>query len=131
MPLKFILYSFCIIFFYTSCSFHQPSKTKSVVVVFKTPNMKFYDNGFVTYYKNYTHLQVFNVGKIVLNLEIYKNKICQSTFRCLNSTNFNKKYLNSSYKDEFLFNLFRKRNINFKDKKNKILIKVREVNLAP
>ena len=87
--------------------------------------MKFYDKGFITKYKDNIHLQIFNAGQVVLNLKIYKDKICQSTFKCIGPKEFNAKYFHKSYKDDFLYNLFSQNKIYFKDKKNKILIKVK------
>jgi hypothetical protein len=87
--------------------------------------MKYYDRGFIFYYENHVKLQLLNIGKVVLNLDIYQNKICKGTFECLSSQDFNKKYLHDSYNNDFLYDLFRKKKINFKDKKNNILIKVK------
>ncbi|PIF04052.1 MAG: hypothetical protein CSA86_03730 [Arcobacter sp.] len=87
--------------------------------------MKFYDKGFISYYDKYIQLQLFNVGNLILDLSIYKDKVCESTFKCISAKQFNSKYLNSSYSDDFLYTLFSKKNIYFKDKKNHILIKVK------
>jgi len=87
--------------------------------------MKYHDNGFITYYKDYIHLQLFSVGNVILNLKIYKDQICKSTFKCLNAKEFNKKYINQNYPSNFLYTLFSSQNIHFKDKNNKILIRVK------
>ena len=87
--------------------------------------MKYHDSGFITYYDNYIHLQLLNLGKTILDLEIYKNKICKGTLQCLDANEFNKKYINQSYKESFLYDLFTQKNIYFKDVQNKILIKVK------
>jgi len=113
------------IFLFVGCSYKQPQLKQSATIIFKTPLMKFYDKGFVTHYDKYIHLQVLNLGKVVLDLEIYKNKICQGTFQCLSGKDFNAKYLNAKYEDNFMFELFSKNKVYFKDKKNKILIKVK------
>lgn len=86
--------------------------------------MKFYDKGFVNYYDNHINLQLFNIGTLVLDLSIYKNKICKGTFECLSSEKFNKQYLDSSYKKDFLYNLFMQKTIYHRDRQNGILIKV-------
>lgn len=86
--------------------------------------MKFYDKGFVTKYEDHIVLQVFNAGNLVLSLNIYKDQICTSTFECLDSLEFNKQYLNENYEKEFLYNLFSKEKIYFKNKSDGILIKV-------
>jgi len=113
------------IFLLIGCSNKQPIKSISSTIIIKTPIMKFYDKGFIYYYDDFIHLQLLNIGTIVLNLEIYKDKICKSTFECLNSSEFNQKYLNKAYKNDFLYTLFQNKNIYFKDKINKILIKVK------
>ena len=87
--------------------------------------MKFHDKGFVDYYDDYIHLQLLNMGSSILNLSIYKEKICKSTFQCTSTKEFNKKYLNESYPSDFLYNLFMQKKIYFKDKKHNILIKVK------
>lgn len=87
--------------------------------------MKYYDKGFIFYYEDYIKVQLLTIGKVVLDLEIYKDKICKGTFECLNAKDFNKKYFNESYNDNFLYELFKRKKINFKDKKNNILIKVK------
>jgi len=118
------LFIFLFSFILLGCSLKQPKISNSATVIFKTPNMKFYDKGFITTYDDYIHLQVFSAGTIVLNLEIYENRICQSTLKCLSGEDFNKQYLSKDYEDNFLYNLFSRNNIKFKDKKNNILIKV-------
>lgn len=107
------------------CSVKKPIIAKSVTVILKTPTMKFYDKGFVTRYTDYIHLQVLNFGNVVLNLKIYENEICKSTFECVSSKEFNKQYLNENYSDNFMYNLFKNDIVRFKDKKNNILIKVK------
>lgn len=87
--------------------------------------MKYHDNGFINYYDDYVHLQLLNLGTTVLDLQIYKNKICKSSLECLDSKEFNKKYINKNYKESFLYDLFLQKNIYFKDTKNKILIKAK------
>ena len=122
--MKTILLLIFIILF-TGCSIKKPIYSKSSTIIFKTPNMKFYDKGFISKYKNYIHLQIFNVGQLVLNLKIYKKEVCKGTLQCMSSKEFNKKYFNKSYKDDFLYNLFSQNKIYHKDKKNNILIKVK------
>ncbi len=107
------------------CSQKQPNLSQETIVIFKTPVMKFYDRGFVNKYDDHINLQVFEVGKLALNLYVYKDKICQSTFECLSGAEFNKKYLHPSYKKDFLYTLLSKDKIYHKDRKNNIFIKVK------
>ncbi len=122
--MKYIL-SFLFIIFFIGCTAKQPIISRSSIIIFKTPKMKFYDSGFITKFENHIHLQVFEVGQIALDLEIYKDEVCKSSLECISSKEFNGKYLHSSYKDDFLYNLFSANNIYFKDKQNNILIKVK------
>ncbi len=89
--------------------------------------MKFYDKGFINKYDKYTQVQIFSAGTIVLDMKIYENKICKSTFKCQDLKTFNKENLNESYDEAFLKNLFDKnqKEVIHKDKQNNILIKIR------
>jgi len=64
------------------------------------------------------------MGTIVLNLEIYKDKICRGTLKCMSSEKFNEQHLDSSYKSDFLYKLFMQKSIYHRDIQNGILIKV-------
>jgi hypothetical protein len=113
-------------FLILGCSQKQPILSQSATIVFRTPLMKFYDKGFIIHYDDYIHLQVLNLGNVVLDLEIYKDKICKGTLQCLSGKDFNAKYLNAKYEDNFMFELFSKNKVYFKDKKNNILIKIKK-----
>jgi hypothetical protein len=90
--------------------------------------MKFYDKGFISKYENYTQVQIYSAGKTVLDLKIYEDKVCKSTFECESLDEFNKKYLHFSYKKNFLKTIFDdiKDEIVFKDLENKITIKIKK-----
>ncbi len=113
------------IFLFTACATKQPIITSSHTILIKTPQMKFYDKGFISQYEDYIHLQIFQVGNVVLDLKIYEDTVCQSTLKCISAKEFNEKYLHNSYKDDFLYNLFSQKKIYFKDTINNILIKVK------
>lgn len=113
------------IFLFVGCSIKEPKKSESVVILLKTPLLKFYDKGFLTKYDNYIDLKIFTAGQLVLKLKVYKDKICKDNFRCVSSEEFNRIYFDSSYKDNFLYELFNKNKIYFKDKEKRILIKVK------
>jgi len=119
---KYIL----VLFILSGCALKQPSLSQSATILLKTPSMKFYDKGFITQYDNYTQVQIFSAGTLVLNLEIYEDRICKSTFKCQSLKAFNAQNLDSSYEDNFIKKLFDKtsKRTVFRDKKNKILIKI-------
>jgi len=113
-----------IVFFFASCSSKQVLESKSATIIFKTKQMQYYDKGFITKYSDRINLSIFSFGQVALQLDIYPNRICESSFKCLSSQYFNNKYLSSSYKENFLYTLFQNDNINFKDKKIGVKIKV-------
>ena len=123
--LKKIAFALLILSF-SACSVKKPVYSNSVLVVFKTPTLKFYDKGFITKYDDYIQLQVFEIGHIVLDLKVYKNEVCQGILKCISTKEFNEKYLSSSYDDDFLYKLLDKKKIYFKDKVNHILIKIKK-----
>lgn len=117
---------FLITIFLISCSNKNPTHSSSATILIKTPTMKFYDKGFISKYDNYTQVQIYTAGKTILDLKIYETKVCRSIIECEDSKEFNKKYLNPNYKDNFLKSIFdtTKKKIIFRDKKNNILIKI-------
>jgi len=88
--------------------------------------MKFYDKGFIFKYKEYTQVQIFNAGTAILDMKIYDDKICRSTFKCQDLKTFNKENLSSTYADNFLKELFERneKEVSFKDKENGVFIKI-------
>jgi hypothetical protein len=123
--LKIIIFSIGLILL-GGCRYKQPIINQSATIVFKTPIIKLYDKGFITHYDNYIHLQVLNIGKVILNLEIYEDKICEGILQCISAKEFNTKYLHRSYANNFMYNLFKKDKVYFKDKQNNILIKIKK-----
>lgn len=88
--------------------------------------MKFYDRGFIYKYKDYTQVQIFSAGTAILDMKIYDDKVCKSTFKCQDLKTFNAQNLNSSYEDNFIKKLFERneKEIIHRDTKNGILIKI-------
>lgn len=89
--------------------------------------MKFYDKGFIYKYNDYTQVQIFSAGMAILDMKIYDDQVCKSTFKCQDLKTFNKENLNESYEDDFIKKLFEKndKEIIHRDKENGILIKIR------
>ncbi|QEP35543.1 hypothetical protein [Malaciobacter pacificus] len=114
------------IFLFTSCTSKQIVSSSSATILIKTPNMKFYDKGFIYKYEHYTQVQIFSAGTVVLDMKIYDDRICSSTFRCQDFKTFNKENLHSSYKENFIKELFEKndKEILYRDKAHGILIKI-------
>lgn len=88
--------------------------------------MKYYDKGFITKYKDYTKVEILNAGTAILSLDIYENSICKGILQCQSLKSFNKEFLDESYDDNFIKNLFDRedKKVVFRDKEKKILIKI-------
>ena len=121
----------CLIFmiiFFSGCALKKPILSQSATIMIKTPTMKFYDKGFISNYADHTKVQIYSAGQIVLDLMLYENQVCQSTFECMTSKEFNKEYLHPSYKENFLKNIFEQNEKNsiHADRDNRILIKIKK-----
>ena len=95
--------------------------------------MKFNDKGFIFKFKDYTQVQIFSAGVAILDMKIYEDKVCKSTFKCQDLDTFNKENLSSTYPKNFLKSLFDKKDkeIVHKDIKNNILIRIKRDQQEP
>lgn len=132
------------------------SKSQSALILLKSSSFKFYDSGFINL-GDFTNLQIFSTGNLILNLNFHKNSICIDG-NCFKKEVFNSNFLNSKYPKnlfervilgEKIFNqeglreidggfeqkiegsfdikyrVIKGREIYFKDRFSKILIKIR------
>lgn len=88
--------------------------------------MKFYDKGFIYQFKDYTQVQVFSAGVAILDMKIYDDIVCKSTFKCQDLKSFNKENFDENYELNFLKKLFdnNQKEVVHKDNKNGVLIKI-------
>ncbi|MDD2698605.1 MAG: hypothetical protein PHF17_07390 [Arcobacteraceae bacterium] len=120
---KFIVLFLSIVIF-TGCGYKQPFLTRSATIVFKTPTIKYHDKCFIERYEDNVKLTILDVGVVVTDMTIYQDKICKNFILCFDANSFNERFLDKSYERDFLYNLFTKEDIYFKDKEKSILIKV-------
>jgi hypothetical protein len=115
------------IFIFTGCFNTKPQLTSSATILIKTPNMKFYDKGFILKYNDHTQVQIFQAGIVVLDMKIYEDRVCKGTFECQDLATFNRENLDKSYPKNFLKTLFERneKEVIHRDKENRILIKIR------
>lgn len=123
-----IIYIILINILFIGCSFTTPKTASSATILIKTPTMKFYDKGFINRYANYVEVQIYSAGQTVLDLKIYEDRVCKSTFKCITSLKFNEENLDKSYENDFLLKLFTRneKNYVFRDSKNRVLIKIKK-----
>ena len=119
---KYIL----VIFIFSGCALKEPTLSQSATILLKTPNMKFYDKGFITTYSTHTQVQIYSAGSVVLDLKLYEDRVCQSTFKCQSLKEFNKQNLDASYPENFIKSLFEKKEkkVLFRDKNHGVTIKI-------
>lgn len=111
---------------FAGCSQKEPIKTESFDILFKTKNLKFNDKGFINKFYDYTQLQIYNAGFVVLDLKIYDDKVCKGLLQCQDIKTFNLEQFGTNYQDNFLRKLFENINENgifYKDAKNGIIIR--------
>ena len=112
-----------VLFLLSGCAIKEPQKSKSAIVIFQTPVMKFYDKGFINKFEDHINLQVFEAGHLALNLFIYQDKICQSTFECISGEEFNKSIFTIHIKKIFYTIFFCKIKFIIKIEKMEFLLK--------
>ncbi|MDD5548291.1 MAG: hypothetical protein PHI79_01705 [Sulfurovaceae bacterium] len=95
------------IFLMSGCATKDIREQKSKFIVIKTPEIKFADMGFVSTFDNRLNIQIYSSGEAVLSLDIYKDKICTSTFECMDKKKFNANFFNTTYySNDTLENIF-------------------------
>ena len=94
------------IIFISGCTLKQPVEQNSKFIVIKTPEIKFADMGFVSTFDDKLNIQIYSSGEAVLSIDIYKDKICTSTFKCMDKQSFNKKIFHQNYPADTLENIF-------------------------
>ena len=96
-----------------------PKESKSIFVVWKSPNIKFADQGFLNQEEGYEKFEVYSSAQPVISLKIYPDKICTSLLSCMSKEEFNSKYLNSNYPNDTLENILNAKEIfNGKNRKD-------------
>lgn len=115
------------LFIFLGCASKQANLTSSATILIKTPTMKFYDKGFIFNHDDYTQVQIFSAGMAILDIKFYEDRVCQSTFECQDLTTFNLENLHKSYDENFLKELFdrKEKTIIHRDRENGILIKIK------
>lgn len=107
----------------TGCSNKIPVKESTTIILIKTPTIKYYDQAFISNYKNYINLNLLSAGTALANINIYEEKICRKFYECISAEEFNRKVLHINTKENILYKILTKKIKVFRNKG--VLIKVK------
>ncbi|MHC3994903.1 hypothetical protein ACXWTF_08730 [Thiomicrolovo sp. ZZH C-3] len=88
------------------CAMKKPLETAAYVVVFKTPQWRFADTGYIRKGDGVAELEVFEAGQRILRLQV-ESLVCVEDEGCLAKSAFNAKYLSAAYPDDLFYHLLR------------------------
>jgi hypothetical protein len=88
------------------CAMHKPVRSEPYVVVFKTPQWRFADTGYIRTGDGVAELEVFETGQRILRLQV-EHLVCVEDEGCLSKAAFNEKYLSAAYPDDLFYHLLR------------------------
>lgn len=88
------------------CAMKKPEHSQAYVVVFKTPQWRFADTGYIRTGEGVAELEVFEAGQRVLRLQV-ENLVCVEGEGCISKAAFNEKYLSAEYPDDLFYHLLR------------------------
>ncbi len=80
--------------------------SKSSMIIFKTPTVKYADQGFVSKANGETKVEIYGNGQPIMRLRVTPNQTCLSSLECMNNSEFNKKVLQANYPSDTLLHIF-------------------------
>ena len=82
--------------------------SKGTMIIFKTPTMRYADQGFVSTAQDETKVEIYGSGQAVMRLRITSNEVCVSSLSCMSKKEFNQKVLgNVNYPEALIEHIFR------------------------
>lgn len=69
--------------------------SKGTMIVFKTPTVRYADQGFISYASSETKVEIYSSAQAALRLRITPSQVCMSSFSCMSKKDFNTKILNN------------------------------------
>jgi len=97
---------FIAIIFIDGCFEKEPIRQNGVFVIWKTPMMKYADQGFLYENEESVKLEIYSSGQAALSLTIDDGEIC-SGLLCMNKREFNRRYLSPLYPDDTIENILK------------------------
>ena len=94
------------ILFLGGCAGESEPEQEGIFVVWKSPGMKYADQGFLYKEKERLRLEVYSNGQAVLRLIVKPDRVCVAAL-CLNGKEFNRRFLSAEYPEEILSKILR------------------------
>jgi len=85
----------------------QYKSSQSKFIIFKTPSLRYADQGFVSKASSETKVEIYSNGQALMRLRITPSQICMSSIKCMDANEFNKKILVANYPKDTLERIFR------------------------
>ena len=83
------------------------NKSKGSMIIFKTPTVKYADQGFVSSANSEVKVEIYGSGQALMRLRVTPTQTCMSSMACMSNTEFNKKVLQANYPADTLENIFK------------------------
>ncbi len=81
--------------------------SNSSMIIFKTPTVKYADQGFVSKADDETKVEIYSMGQALMRLRITPSQVCMSSLECMSGDEFNKKVLKANYPADTIEHIFR------------------------
>jgi len=81
------------------------NSSNSNMIIFKTPTIRYADQGFISQASSETKLEIYGNGQAVMRLRVTPTQTCLSSLKCMSNSEFNKKVLNANYPEDTLRNI--------------------------
>ena len=107
MKLKCIAIGLCASLLFSACASKQYSQQESAYIVFKTPQLKHADMGFIYASPKDMKIELYSAGQPVMALKMSPSTVCMSLLECMDKTSFNTAVLSNAYPDDILDTIFR------------------------
>ncbi len=111
MRFKSILVLTLIVFLFNGCLPKEYNKQKSALIIWKTPNFRYADMGFIYENDKSLKIEIYSSGQNTMTLNISNSHICMSLLECMSHEKFNSTVLSSIYPKDTLDNIFRGKKI--------------------
>jgi len=82
-------------------------KQTSAFIVWKSPQMKYADMGFIEENGENLKVEIYSSGAALMRLVVTKNQICMGTFSCISKSEFNARLLSPHYPPDTVENIFK------------------------